>query len=261
MSSSLASIAVMAFCLAISMPQALAWGVAHENSHIELEAGEEYQFYTSLQNMVGNTSYNVQVSLSGDTSIATLSQNQFTLEPQTQKLPIYITLKPPPENPQPSYSTIIKYSVSPTQSSGQVGLNQEKTIFIHISVKQPEPEPEPDPEPEPEPQSQDQGSSSSYTPPTHQEIIIQQPNTTQPPNPQNQEPPTTQPPKPQNQEPPTTNQQTTQQDQQRFEDHVTLNDINPIRFPFEYLIPIVIICLIGYMLLPPKENEHEQEYY
>lgn len=242
---------VLAACLAVAISNVHAWGVAYESNHITMQKGESRLFYTSLQNMVGNMTYNVTVSMQSGSDMASLDQSHFTLPPNTQSLPVMVRLSIPQNTQAESYVAVVRYVLTSNSTGGQVGLGQEKLMTIWIDVE----EPPPPPPPPPPPSSSNGGSGSSSG------------GSSQPPEPEPEnetvpEPVTVSYPAQDEPEPqPAAGQPEAVSAQPNdVEGNFLAGNEEPMRFPVEWIIVVIIVGVVAYMLLPPKENDARTEY-
>lgn len=240
--------AVIGFCLTVLMVNVFAWGVVHENNHITMEKGEIKHFYTSLQNMVGNDSYDVEVSIVNGEEVASLSQTRYALPPNTNRLPVYINISIPSDTNRESYDINLIYSLSNSNNDGQVGLRMEKTIALHIDIADDELPPLPNGNEESPPSG---GSPTSHEPeepepePEESEPIIE-PDIHYPVQEQ-----------PSDSQQPDTEESDNSYADSSFESVVAEGTGIPARIPIEWILFIIALALIGYMLLPPKKKKPE----
>jgi len=222
--------------LLLFMGRASAWGVAYEKNHLVLQRGESWQFYTSLQNAAGNTSYEIAVTLKDEAGIASLAQSTYSLPAGTARLPVYVLLRIPSDKAAGEYVVDLTYAAKPPAGTGQIGLGQEKGVRIFVTVPeavQPPSQPQP---------SSNGGSTHRAAIPnaTVNQTVISYP-AAQPPA--NQPAASEQPVEPQAvvAQPPVE------------QDLVGSFATTPVRLPFELFVAVVVVLLVAYMLLPPKQ--------
>lgn len=253
-------IGIMMICLVIQASTAFAWGVVHENNHITMLKGESREFYTSLQNMVGDTNYTVAVELVHGSDIATIQTTEnLDLPMNTRKLPVYIQLSIPNETEQESYRVTIKYKLTSSEQ-GQVSLGQEKIININIEIVEPPPEPEPEPEPPTPPPStggtvggDSHGTGGTFIAPSEPEQPDQPSEPVEPDNGKPVQP--VQPDQPVEPEHEDTLELDTGGD---VVGQIITQPINIFSEQWFWVVIVVIISgIVGYMLMPRKE-EHDE---
>jgi preprotein translocase subunit SecF len=132
----------LAICCCVTLPSAYAWGVAYGRTEVIAVEGEQISFYTSLQNMDDET-LEIAISIAEGKDIATVSESQATLQPNTDKYPVMVEIDIP-EDAEDEYDIIVRYQLS---GSGSISLSDTRELPIHIKVIQQD---EPDEEPEPE---------------------------------------------------------------------------------------------------------------
>lgn len=246
----------MAICLLPLIGSSHAWGVVYEQNHITMERGESRQFYTSLQNMVGDIGYDVNVAVTDCRELASINQTSYNLPPDTLKQPVYVNLEIPSDFEMGSCTAVIRYELL-WSGDGQVGLRQEKAVQIFITIDEEEPvEPEPEPEPAPEPEPEQESSSRSSR-------TVHEPQTQEPePEPAPESNQTITYPEPDVPVPDDGEQSdVTLAEPSDVVAMVAEMGVPPVRIPIEWAIVIGIVALVAYMLLPPKEEEEKQPVY
>ena len=134
----------LAICCCVFLPSAYAWGVAYGRTKVLTVEGEHISFYTSLQNMDDET-LEIAISIVEGKDIASVSESQVTLHPNTEKHPVIVEIDIP-EDAEEEYDITVRYQVSGT---GSISLSDIRELPIHIRVtQQDKPEEEPETEPE-----------------------------------------------------------------------------------------------------------------
>lgn len=145
----------LAICCCVALPSAYAWGVAYGRTQVTAIEGEHISFYTSLQNM-DNETLEIVISIAEGKEIATVSETQVTLLPNTEKYPVMVEIDIP-EDAEDSYDITVRYQLSGT---GSISLSDTRELPIHIKVT-PQDEPEEEPEPERPKQKTSSGGGSN----------------------------------------------------------------------------------------------------
>lgn len=118
---------------------AFAWGVSSTPTPIYVPSGTSTLFYTSLQNMMGNKTLTIEVSLDGD-DIAKLSSDQrtYVVAPGTKKMPVYVNVTIPKGVPDDTrYHFSVHYREVPGEYTGEgtgVVITGARTVKVEVIV-------------------------------------------------------------------------------------------------------------------------------
>jgi hypothetical protein len=119
--------------LILNISNVQAWGVAYQDTSLVMSEGETRTIRTSLQNMVGEETIPILISIKGDREIVkNISVNDVSLPPKTKSYPVYIAIQIP-EKAKDDYSFSVSY-VSKEKSGIMVNIAMEKEVKFSIKV-------------------------------------------------------------------------------------------------------------------------------